>query len=107
MIDEADEFVAGPQNKKRGNSSDSNSGATVKRRRSMSPLLRRSQTPPVTTNHVVVGKNPVGVQGQQNLLKPIPQHKGEIKTYLECESYSACVDHRNTDAHSTALSVVH
>ncbi|XP_038555673.1 integrator complex subunit 6 [Micropterus salmoides] len=76
MIDEADEFVAGPQNKKRGNSSDSNSGATVKRRRSMSPLLRRSQTPPVTTNHVVVGKNPVGVQGQQNLLKPIPQHKG-------------------------------
>lgn len=76
MIDEADEFVAGPQNKKRGNSGDPNLGATVKRRRSMSPLLRRPQTPPGSTNHVVVGKSPVGVQGQQNLLKPIPQHKG-------------------------------
>ncbi|XP_019967153.2 integrator complex subunit 6 [Paralichthys olivaceus] len=75
MIDEADEFVAGPQNKKRGNSNDSNSSATVKRRRSMSPLLRRPQTPPGNTNHVVVGKTPMGVQGQQNLIKPIPQHK--------------------------------
>uniref|UniRef100_A0A4W6FRD5 Integrator complex subunit 6 like n=1 Tax=Lates calcarifer TaxID=8187 RepID=A0A4W6FRD5_LATCA len=78
MIDEADEFVAGPQNKKRGNSNDSNSGATMKRRRSMSPLLRRPQTPPGNTNHVVVGKSPVGVQGQQNLIKPVPQHKGKI-----------------------------
>uniref|UniRef100_A0A8C4HX43 Integrator complex subunit 6 like n=1 Tax=Dicentrarchus labrax TaxID=13489 RepID=A0A8C4HX43_DICLA len=77
MIDEADEFVAGPQNKKRGNSSDPNSGATMKRRRSMSPLLRRPQTPPSNNNHVAAGKSPVGVQGQQNLLKPIPQHKGK------------------------------
>ncbi|XP_026186628.1 integrator complex subunit 6 isoform X1 [Mastacembelus armatus] len=75
MIDEADEFVAGPQNKKRGNSNDANSSATMKRRRSMSPLLRRPQTPPGNTNHMVVGKNPGGVQGQQNLIKPIPQHK--------------------------------
>ncbi|XP_058506498.1 integrator complex subunit 6 isoform X1 [Solea solea] len=75
MIDEADEFVAGPQNKKRGNSSDSNSGSTVKRRRSMSPLLRRPQTPPGNTNHVPVGKIPAGVQGQQNLIKPIPVNK--------------------------------
>lgn len=77
MIDEADEFVVGPQNKKRGNSSDSNSSTTMKRRRSMSPLLRRPQTPPGNTNHVVVGKSAVLVQGQQNLLKPIPQHKGQ------------------------------
>ncbi|XP_030000978.1 integrator complex subunit 6 [Sphaeramia orbicularis] len=76
MIDEADEFVAGPQNKKRGNSGDSISGASVKRRRSMSPLLRRPLTPPGNTNHVMVGKSPGGIQGQQNLLKPIPQHKG-------------------------------
>ncbi|XP_054453396.1 integrator complex subunit 6 isoform X2 [Anoplopoma fimbria] len=76
MIDEADEFVAGPQNKKRGNSNDANSNTTMKRRRSMSPLLRRPQTPPAGTNHVVAGKTPLGVQGQQNLLKPIPQHKG-------------------------------
>ncbi|CAN9514731.1 unnamed protein product [Ophioblennius macclurei] len=76
MIDEADEFVAGPQNKKRGISNDSNSGATLKRRRSMSPLLRRPQTPPGNTNHVAMGKNPAGVQGQQNQLKSLPQHKG-------------------------------
>uniref|UniRef100_A0A671X2I8 Integrator complex subunit 6 like n=1 Tax=Sparus aurata TaxID=8175 RepID=A0A671X2I8_SPAAU len=77
MIDEADEFVAGPQNKKRVSSGDPNSGVTMKRRRSMSPLLRRPQTPPGSPNHVVVGKSPAGVQGQQNLLKPIPQHKGK------------------------------
>ncbi|XP_063732477.1 integrator complex subunit 6 isoform X2 [Eleginops maclovinus] len=77
MIDEADEFVAGPQNKKRGNSNDSNSSTTMKRRRSMSPLLRRPQTPPLNNNHLPGGKSPAAVQGQQNLIKPIPQHKGE------------------------------
>ncbi|XP_041846987.1 integrator complex subunit 6 [Melanotaenia boesemani] len=76
MIDEADEFVASPQNKKRGNSGDSNSNATVKRRRSMSPLLRRPQTPPGNTNHVAIEKSLAGVQGQQSLLKPTPQQKG-------------------------------
>ncbi|KAM9376271.1 integrator complex subunit 6 [Pholidichthys leucotaenia] len=76
MIDEADEFVAGPQNKKRGNSNDSSVGAAVKRRRSMSPLLRRPQTPPGSTKHVVIGTSLAGVQGQQNLLKPTQQHKG-------------------------------
>ncbi|KAM4733201.1 integrator complex subunit 6 isoform 1-T1 [Anableps anableps] len=75
MIDEADEFVAGPQNKKRGHSGDSNSSGTMKRRRSMSPLLRRPQTPPGSTNHVVMGKSLAGAQGQQNLLKPTSQHK--------------------------------
>ncbi|XP_061690912.1 integrator complex subunit 6 isoform X2 [Syngnathoides biaculeatus] len=80
MIDEADEFVLGPQNKKRANSNDSNAGATLKRRRSMSPLLRRPQTPPVGTNHVLIGKSPPGAQGQQNLLKVVPQHKGLVVT---------------------------
>lgn len=75
MIDEADEFVAGPQNKKRGNTGDPNSGAALKRRRSMSPLLRRPQTPPIITNHVL-GKGPTGTQGQQGIVKPIPLHKG-------------------------------
>ncbi|XP_029917996.1 integrator complex subunit 6 [Myripristis murdjan] len=75
MVDEADEFVAGPQHKKRGSSGDSNSGAALKRRRSMSPLLRRPQTPPMNSNHVVA-KGLAGVQGQLNLIKPIPQHKG-------------------------------
>uniref|UniRef100_A0A8C5I3Y4 Integrator complex subunit 6-like n=1 Tax=Gouania willdenowi TaxID=441366 RepID=A0A8C5I3Y4_GOUWI len=77
MIDEADEFVAGPQSKKRGISGDSSSGVTLKRRRSMSPLLRRPHVPPGNSNHVAPGKSLAGVQ--QNLLKPIPQHKGERK----------------------------
>ncbi|XP_062856524.1 integrator complex subunit 6 [Trichomycterus rosablanca] len=75
MIDEADEFVTGPQNKKRGNPVESNSGAAPKRRRSMSPLLRRPQTPPIITNHVVA-KGSAVAQGQHGLIKPIPLHKG-------------------------------
>lgn len=51
MIDEADEFVTGPQNKgKRPGDSSSMAGGGPKRRRCMSPLLRlgRAYTPPVT-----------------------------------------------------------
>ncbi|KAJ8407188.1 hypothetical protein AAFF_G00288640 [Aldrovandia affinis] len=84
MIDEADEFVTGPQNKKRGGVGDPNSGATLKRRRSMSPLLRRPQTPPIITNHVV-GKGPSGAP--HSLIKPIPLHKGvEGNSVLGTES---------------------
>uniref|UniRef100_A0A674NYN7 Integrator complex subunit 6 like n=1 Tax=Takifugu rubripes TaxID=31033 RepID=A0A674NYN7_TAKRU len=83
MIDEADEFVTGPQNKKRGTSGDLSSGVAVKRRRSMSPLLRRSQTPPGSNNHAGAGNSPAGVQGQQNALKAIP-HNGGLS--LEAES---------------------
>ncbi|XP_062332736.1 integrator complex subunit 6 [Osmerus eperlanus] len=74
MIDEADEFVTGPQNKKRAGG-DPNLGSALKRRRSMSPLLRRPQTPPIITNHVV-GKGPAGALGQAGLIKPIPLHQG-------------------------------
>ncbi|XP_007547320.1 integrator complex subunit 6 [Poecilia formosa] len=51
MIDEADEFVTGPQNKgKRPGESSNMPGGGPKRRRCMSPLLRlgRAYTPPVT-----------------------------------------------------------
>ncbi|KAJ4933175.1 hypothetical protein JOQ06_030010 [Pogonophryne albipinna] len=51
MIDEADEFVTGPQNKgKRPGDSSNMTGGGPKRRRCMSPLLRlgRAYTPPVT-----------------------------------------------------------
>ncbi|KAM9344455.1 integrator complex subunit 6 [Pholidichthys leucotaenia] len=51
MIDEADEFVTGPQNKgKRPGDSNNVPGGGPKRRRCMSPLLRlgRAYTPPVT-----------------------------------------------------------
>lgn len=77
MIDEADEFVAGPQNKVK-RPGESNTPASLKRRRSMSPLLlRRPQTPPIITNHVG-GKAPPAVPGSpapHNLIKPIPIHK--------------------------------
>ncbi|KAJ8266934.1 hypothetical protein GJAV_G00136350 [Gymnothorax javanicus] len=86
MIDEADEFVTGPQNKKRGGSGDPNLGAAFKRRRSMSPLLRRPQTPPIITNHVA-GKGPPGSQVNHNLIKPIPLLKGsERNSMLGSES---------------------
>lgn len=68
MIDEADEFVAGPQNKKRASSGDSMSGS-VKRRRSMSPLLRRPLSPIGNTNHI---KSP---GHGLNYGKPAPPHK--------------------------------
>uniref|UniRef100_A0A3P8XX95 VWFA domain-containing protein n=1 Tax=Esox lucius TaxID=8010 RepID=A0A3P8XX95_ESOLU len=81
MIDEADEFVTGPQSKKRGVTGDPNSGAALKRRRSMSPLLRRPQTPPIITNHVVgKGSNGNGAQSNSGLIKPIPLHKGRRPT---------------------------
>ncbi|XP_075692046.1 integrator complex subunit 6-like isoform X2 [Rhinoderma darwinii] len=77
MIDEADEFVAGPQNKIK-RPGESNTPASLKRRRSMSPLLlRRPQTPPIITNHVG-GKGPPVTPGSpalHNLIKPIPIHK--------------------------------
>ncbi|KAK6298655.1 hypothetical protein J4Q44_G00301650 [Coregonus suidteri] len=88
MIDEADEFVMGPQSKKRGVTGDPNSGAALKRRRSLSPLLCRPQTPPIITNHVVgMGPNGNGAQGQPGLIKPIPVHKGaEGNSVLGTES---------------------
>jgi len=75
MIDEADEFVAGPQSKKRAGSGDPGSGAALKRRRSASPLLRRPQTPPPHANHVA-GKPSPGVPSPQSPAKLLPQHKG-------------------------------
>lgn len=77
MIDEADEFVTGPQSKKRATGGELGSGVTVKRRRSMSPLLRRSQTPAGSTNHGGTGKGPAGADGQQHALRAPPQHRGE------------------------------
>ncbi|XP_065266672.1 integrator complex subunit 6-like isoform X4 [Emys orbicularis] len=76
MIDEADEFVAGPQNKIK-RPGDPNTPASLKRRRSMSPLLRRPQSPPVITNHVG-GKGPPSASGSPSYpnLKAIPGHKG-------------------------------
>ncbi|KAM9804631.1 integrator complex subunit 6 [Neosynchiropus ocellatus] len=50
MIDEADEFVTGPQNKGKRAGDNNMTGGGPKRRRCMSPLLRlgRAYTPPVT-----------------------------------------------------------
>ncbi|XP_025894943.1 integrator complex subunit 6-like isoform X1 [Nothoprocta perdicaria] len=66
MIDEADEFVTGPQNKVK-RPGEPNTPASLKRRRSMSPLLRRPQSPPVVTNHVG-GKGPPAASGSPSYL---------------------------------------
>ncbi|XP_050166383.1 integrator complex subunit 6-like isoform X1 [Myiozetetes cayanensis] len=75
MIDEADEFVAGPQNKIK-RPGEPNTPASLKRRRSMSPLLRRPQSPPVVTNHVG-GKGPPAAPGSPSYLnlKGVPGNK--------------------------------
>ncbi|XP_035250530.1 integrator complex subunit 6 [Anguilla anguilla] len=59
MIDEADEFVSGPQNKSKRPADPSLHGGAPKRRRCMSPLLRpgRSYTPPVLNSHAPNGPN--------------------------------------------------
>ncbi|KAM9227438.1 integrator complex subunit 6-like isoform 2-T4 [Leptosomus discolor] len=75
MIDEADEFVAGPQNKIK-RPGEPNTPASLKRRRSMSPLLRRPQSPPIVTNHVG-GKGPPSAPGSPSYLnlKGVPANK--------------------------------
>ncbi|XP_070616126.1 integrator complex subunit 6-like isoform X1 [Erythrolamprus reginae] len=65
MIDEADEFVAGPQNKVK-RPGEPNTPASLKRRRSMSPLLRRPQSPPVVANHVGGKGSPSAAGGTAN-----------------------------------------
>ncbi|XP_017589137.1 integrator complex subunit 6 isoform X2 [Corvus cornix cornix] len=76
MIDEADEFVSGPQNKHK-RPGEPNMQGIPKRRRCMSPLLRgRPQTPLVVNNHIG-GKGPPTpiAQAQPDLVKPIAIHK--------------------------------
>ncbi|KAJ7418104.1 Protein DDX26B [Willisornis vidua] len=76
MIDEADEFVSGPQNKHK-RPGEPNMQGIPKRRRCMSPLLRgRPQTPPVVNNHIG-GKGPPTpiAQAQPDLVKPIAIRK--------------------------------
>nr|XP_020825632.1 integrator complex subunit 6 isoform X2 [Phascolarctos cinereus] len=76
MIDEADEFVSGPQNKHK-RPGEPNMQGIPKRRRCMSPLLRgRQQTPPIANNHIG-GKGPPvpTAQAQPDLIKPLPLHK--------------------------------
>ncbi|XP_066212629.1 integrator complex subunit 6-like isoform X1 [Saccopteryx leptura] len=71
MIDEADEFVTGPQNKLK-RPGEPNNPLSSKRRRSMSLLLRKAQTPPTVTNHVG-GKGPPSAlwfPSYPNLIKP-------------------------------------
>uniref|UniRef100_A0A8I3WI10 Integrator complex subunit 6 n=1 Tax=Callithrix jacchus TaxID=9483 RepID=A0A8I3WI10_CALJA len=75
MIDEADEFVAGPQNKHK-RPGEPNMQGIPKRRRCMSPLLRGRQQNPVVNNHIG-GKGPPAptTQAQPDLIKPLPLHK--------------------------------
>ncbi|KAL4648276.1 integrator complex subunit 6-like [Arapaima gigas] len=88
MIDEADEFVAGPQNKKRGVMGEPGSGMALKRRRCMSPLLRRPLTPPIVANHVVGKGTPgaLGAPANNSIVKPIALHKGQESNILVGET---------------------
>ncbi|POI25189.1 hypothetical protein CIB84_011061, partial [Bambusicola thoracicus] len=83
MIDEADEFVAGPQNKVK-RPGEPNTPASLKRRRSMSPLLRRPQSPPVVTNHVG-GKGPPCASGSpaHTNLKGVPANKDTTNNIVQ------------------------
>lgn len=76
MIDEADEFVSGPQNKHK-RPGEPNMQGVPKRRRCMSPLLRGwTQTPAVLNNHIGGKGPPTPVnQVQPDVIKPIPIHK--------------------------------
>ncbi|KAM8977603.1 integrator complex subunit 6 [Pelodytes ibericus] len=76
MIDEADEFVSGHQNKHK-RPGESNIQGIPKRRRCMSPLLRcRSLTPPVLNNHVGGKGLPSSVTAAlPDLPKPVPINK--------------------------------
>ncbi|XP_029458665.1 integrator complex subunit 6 isoform X2 [Rhinatrema bivittatum] len=76
MIDEADEFVSGPQNKHKRPGEPSMQGVP-KRRRCMSPLLQsRPQTPPVVNNHMGGKGPPITVtQAQPDLAKSTPISK--------------------------------
>lgn len=78
MIDEADEFVAGPQNKHK-RPGEPNMQGIPKRRRCMSPLLRGRQQNPVVNNHIGGKGPPVPVtQAQPDLIKPLPLHKSKV-----------------------------
>lgn len=80
MIDEADEFVTGPQSKgKRPGDGNNAPGGGPKRRRCMSPLLRlgRAYTPPVTppasprptAGEIVLDAHPVAVMNRGKIEK--------------------------------------
>ncbi|XP_031301536.2 integrator complex subunit 6-like isoform X4 [Camelus dromedarius] len=82
MIDEADEFVAGPQNKGK-RPGEPSSPLSSKRRRSMSLLLRKPQIPPTVTNHVG-GKGPPSASwfpSYPNLIKPTLVHTDVTVTH--------------------------
>ncbi|XP_057574263.1 integrator complex subunit 6-like isoform X5 [Hippopotamus amphibius kiboko] len=82
MIDEADEFVSGPQNKVK-RPGEPSSPLSSKRRRSMSLLLRKPQTPPTVTNHVG-GKGPPSASwfpSYPNLIKPTLVHTDVTVTH--------------------------
>ncbi|KAG7467270.1 hypothetical protein MATL_G00151670 [Megalops atlanticus] len=80
MIDEADEFVSGPQSKsKRPGDPSMHGGGAPKRRRCMSPLLRpgRPYSPFITNSNHIGGMSPLSPSStpMSNCIKPVPVPK--------------------------------
>ncbi|XP_041127988.1 integrator complex subunit 6-like isoform X2 [Polyodon spathula] len=101
MIDEADEFVSGPQNKSKRPGDPSMQGVP-KRRRCMSPLLRggRPLTPPAVNNHIG-GKGSPSIPvtlAHPNLVKPIPVCKDMRQQRSSDETYMARSPEENPNA---------
>uniref|UniRef100_A0A6I8NWY7 Integrator complex subunit 6 like n=1 Tax=Ornithorhynchus anatinus TaxID=9258 RepID=A0A6I8NWY7_ORNAN len=112
MIDEADEFVTGPQNKIK-RPGEPNTPASLKRRRSMSPLLRRPQTPPIITNHVG-GKGPPSPSGSPSYPNLIKYHSfntsavqdGNGEKIENCQSQDKQVDGLSSQLVSSGPAVI-
>ncbi|KAG9491862.1 hypothetical protein GDO78_000389 [Eleutherodactylus coqui] len=101
MIDEADEFVSGHQNKHK-RPGESNMLGIPKRRRCMSPLLRNRPASPVVNNHIGGnGPQPSATQASPDVQKPgaINKHPGLHNSISPTENAENHVDERlPTDA---------
>ncbi|XP_032992883.1 integrator complex subunit 6-like isoform X2 [Lacerta agilis] len=104
MIDEADDFVTGPQNKIK-RPGETNTPASLKRRHSMSPLLRQSQSPPMIANHVSVkGASSATGSPTSATLKAMPAYKDAKSNVVQDGKGEKNVDNfQSLDKHGDGL----
>uniref|UniRef100_A0A8C9TAX0 Integrator complex subunit 6 n=1 Tax=Scleropages formosus TaxID=113540 RepID=A0A8C9TAX0_SCLFO len=96
MIDEADEFVASPQNKTKRPGDPSMLSGAPKRRRCMSPLLRLGSgyTPPVLMS-------PAGDRASPAPPSPLPSLTCDVMAFASCDSCVCVCVYVRACAHST------